>query len=303
MSWPGGNQQDGQWGPPGGYGANPPGYGGQPPGYGGGPYPPSGQGRPPGGISPIMVAVLAIVLIAVLIIAVAVVVVTLRKESVQAVPPSPASPAQTATPAPETTEPEPSESPEEALVEDGWQQVRSTKYGLIYEVPKDTGWVVGSPGAMRGWEDDETGEVTSMSGTAGYRDGYKCKHRSLAELGTRGITDSDDTKTMGEGVGQDWALAAYTTKTGKPVVSTRSVKSFKANGLKGHHTVVDVKVKIEEKGCDPATAQVHTVAVPDGKGSRILIIDVHTGVKGALSGKQVAKIAGTLRDVDHELKD
>ncbi|MGI5120640.1 hypothetical protein ACQEU5_14055 [Marinactinospora thermotolerans] len=264
-----------------------------------------------GGVSPMMAAVLAIVFAAVLIVAGAVVVITLREDTGEAVASPPqggssqeaAAPTREETPSSQEEERPPAEAPAEPTLQEGWTAVRVAKWGLTYEVPGGDGWTVDTPTTIRGWEGAE-GDQVSMSGTAGYHDGYRCDHRSLAELGARGIVDSADTEEMTEAAALQWALASYHTEAGQPEVSTASVEEFAANGLSGHHAVVDVEVRQDDPDCDPATARVHAVGVPtdgDGAGTRLLIIDVHTGVEGALGEDVVETIVSTLRDSDTDI--
>lgn len=258
-----------------------------------------------------MVAVLVIVMIAVVIIAGAVVWNALRGPSGPVAAPTessspPATPAKEETSSQPDEDTSPSPTADEDVLQEGWQKATAPKWSLSYEVPAKEGWVVDDSGTLRGWTDDDSGESTSMSGTAGYRDGYQCRGRSAAELGVRGITDTTDTKEMAQAVATDWALASYKTDEGEPAVQPGSVESFSANDLEGHHAYVEVAVK-PAQDCDPDTARVHAVAVPNPEGSesqngvRVLLIDMHTGIDDQLDSETVDTIVSTVRDSDYEI--
>lgn len=284
VNWPQNQQQPGPW--DGGYPPQSP-----PPGHKGS-----------GGLSRGVLLFLAVVLATVIIIAVAVVVVSLSRTTSQAAP------AGTETTAPEpveeteTASQEPSPAPDSRLMQEGWQRAAAPKWGFVYEVPpREDGWKYDGPTMFRGFEDEDGDVAVGMSGTSVYREEPCRGWGNRALLGAQGITDSDDTEAMSEAVALNWAFHAYN-DNGDPGRSLRSVEKFSANGLTGHHAIVDVSVAGGDDDCVPSSAVVHALAAPDGDGgSRIFLMLVDNGVEDALDEETVDTIISTLRDTDYEV--
>jgi len=262
------------------------------------PTPPGTRG------SPAPYLFLAFVLAAALTVAIVVVVVSLggRTGSQAAPPPSPEQrPVDTATP--ERTA-EPTED-DESLMQQGWQRADVPKWGLVYEVPGEEGWRIANPVEVHSFEGDD-GTALGMSGVSTYLDSPCAGWGSRALLGAQGITDAEDTDTeeMAEATARAWAYYGYRSDGEKPEVTTRSVAEFSANGLEGHHAVVDVTVPGSDGECVPAEAVVHAVVVPaqeDEEGLRAFVMLLDQGLPDTLDGETVGTILSTLRDADHEV--
>ncbi|ASU82811.1 hypothetical protein CDO52_08470 [Nocardiopsis gilva YIM 90087] len=257
-----------------------------------------------------MLALLAMVMVVAVAIAVVVVWNTLRESPQIAAPePSPSATAQEVDDEPSAEPSEPSESPDEPeeLINSGWRTVKSDKWGFTYEVPpSDDDWAAKGDGFIVGQGEDENGTPEiAMSGVAIYKDQPCDGWGDRAVTGAQGITETQDTAAMAKGVATKWAELSFTTDAGAATTSVRTVEAFSNNGLKGHRAIVDAKLKKPKAGCQPPTAEVHTVVVPnpdEENAVRAFTIVADTGLPDAEDTDVLEKILNSLRDEDYEVE-
>ncbi|MFC4560343.1 hypothetical protein ACFO4E_00580 [Nocardiopsis mangrovi] len=268
-----------------------------------------GWGSPPSlrGTSPLVVSVLTVILVAVLIATVLVLWDRWGPGRPDAAPdPSPDGDpptAQAADDAPEPT-PTPSPSPDEALINPGWRTAAADDWGLVYEVPTyDEGWRVRGELISVG-DDGEGGPVTAMGAASIYLDSPCPGWGNRAAAGVQGLLETQDTEDMAEGVALTWGEESFHTDAGEPRAELRSVEEFAGNGLTGHRAVVDVTLADPDGTCEPPTAEVHTVAVPNPREDnavRAFTLVVDTGIADRVSDDDIEAIIGSLRDQDREV--
>ncbi|WP_344101354.1 hypothetical protein [Nocardiopsis rhodophaea] len=262
--------------------------------------------RASGGMSPLMLALVAMVMVVAVVIAVVVVWNTLRERPGAAASAPP--PSATAHEVDDDPSEEPSESPgePEKLINPGWRTVTSHKWGFTYEVPpSDDGWAAKGDGFIVGQGEDENGvPEIAMSGVAIYKDQPCDGWGDRAVTGAQGITETQDTAAMAKGVASRWAELSFTTDAGAASTSVRSVEEFTNNGLKGHRAIVDATLKQPTEGCQPPTAEVHTVVVPnpdEENAVRAFTILADTGLPDAADTDVLEKILNSLRDQEYEV--
>lgn len=254
-----------------------------------------------------MLGLLALVMVVAVAIAAVVVWNALSDDPQAAAPP----PVPDATPAAEPEDepadgPSPSPRETERLINPGWRTVASDKWGFTYEVPpSDDDWMAKGDGTIIGQGEDENGmPEIAMSGVAVYKDKPCEGWGDRAVTGAQGITETRDTSAMAEGVASKWAELSFTTDAGPGETEVRSVEPFSNNGLEGHRAIVDVKLKDPEKGCQPPTAEVHTVVVPnpaEDDAVRAFTVLTDTGISDAADSDVIERIVDSLRDQEYEV--
>ncbi len=256
-----------------------------------------------------MIATLAMVMVVAVIIAIVVVWNAFRSDAQQAAPP----PEESSEPEPEPSEEpsaEPSASPTEPvkLINTDWRPAVSEKWGFVYEVPtSEEGWRVKGDGTIFGAGEDENGQPeVAMSGTSIYEESPCGDWGSRAAAGAQGITETEDTAEMAEGVAAKWGELGFETEAGgAPTVEVRSVEEYSANGLEGHRATVDVTLSRPDGTCEPPTAVVTTVVVPnpdEDNAVRAFTVMIDTGVSDAISEEEMDTIVNSLRDEDYEIE-
>ncbi|WP_046470431.1 hypothetical protein [Allosalinactinospora lopnorensis] len=245
-----------------------------------------------------MLTTLVLVFIAVVITAIGVVVNVLRDSGGQAAP----SPEPTAEPASEEESAEERPSPEEEeLLNPGWQRASVPKWGFVYEVPgADEDWIFEGAETLYGVNPDDEGiPELAMSGISSYGVSPCDPSNSLAVAGAQGISETDDTEEMAEGVARKWAELGYETESSVPEVSLRSVEEFSANGLEGHYGIVEATPQGSEDECFSEGGVVHTVVVPyrdEEDQVRAFSVIADTGYDDSLGEDTIETILNSLRD-------
>lgn len=250
-----------------------------------------------------MVATLALVFVVVVIIAGAVVANAFREDDDSAgpAPDQSGSPEPSSSQEPEEPSEEPSSEEDEDLLNPGWERAKSSKWGFVYEVPESEGWVFQGPAAFFGvGSDEEDMPEVAMSGVSYYETSPCEADESLAVAGAQGITETEDTEEMAEGVSMKWAELYYETeKGGQPEVALRSVEEFSANGLEGHYGIAEADPAAVEDECAPEGGVVHTVVVPNRDEAdevRAFSIIADTGYDNSLDSDTIETILNSLRD-------